>query len=84
MASTPIHGAVNLSLRNIIIVNGFTIERTETNEGHVLIGSGLPGGSCSSSSFDIRNTRFVGTRNTGSAGSPWAGMANAVIDMSRN
>ena len=28
-----IHGAVNLSLHNTITVDGFTIERTSTNEG---------------------------------------------------
>src|SRR5262249_53431263 len=39
-----IHGAVNLSLRNDIVVDGFTIERTPANEGHILIGSGLPSG----------------------------------------
>src|SRR5262249_39609080 len=67
-----LRGVVNLSLRNNIIVDGFTVERTATNEGHVLIGSGLPGGSGTSSSFDLRNNRIIGTRDVG--GTAWAGI----------
>ncbi len=69
-----IHGAVNLSLRNNIVMDGFTLERTDTNEGHVLIGSGNPTGVGASSSFNLKNNRIIGTRNIASPGSPWAGI----------
>ncbi|HUF10186.1 MAG TPA: IPTL-CTERM sorting domain-containing protein [Rhodothermales bacterium] len=66
-----IRGAVNLSLRNDIVMEGFTIERTETNEGHILIGGSIPVGVGATSSFNVLNNRFVGTRNTGTI---WAGI----------
>lgn len=69
-AELTVQGAVNLSLQNDIDVDGFTLERTATNEGHILIGSGNPTGTGPTSSFDIHNNRFIGTRTTGG---PWAG-----------
>ena len=65
---------MNLSLRNNIVVDGFTIERTATNEGHVLIGSSLPGGSGTSSSFLLQNNRINGTRAIVPPGGAWAGI----------
>ncbi len=43
-AEATIRGAVNFSLQNVIVFDGFTMERTATNEGHILIGSGNPTG----------------------------------------
>ena len=72
-----IHGAVNLSLLNTITVDGFTIERTATNEGHILIGGGLPAGTDSTSLFTIQNNRIIGTRSTGTT---WGGIHTNLLD----
>src|SRR5687768_8055486 len=37
---STIRGAVNLSLQTVLVFDGFTLERTASNEGHILIGSG--------------------------------------------
>ena len=60
-----IQGPMNLSLQNTITVDGFTLNRSATNEGHILIGGGSPLGSGSTSVFTIQNNRITGTRSTG-------------------
>src|SRR5688572_14566092 len=68
---STIRGAVNLSLQTVLVFDGFTLERTASNEGHILIGASNATGTEPTSSFDIRNNRFIGTRSTGAV---WAGI----------
>src|SRR5688572_13186775 len=68
---STIRGAVNLSLQTVLVFDGFTLERTASNEGHILIGARGIAGTEPTSSFDIRNNRFIGTRSTGAV---WAGI----------
>jgi hypothetical protein len=77
-----IQGAMNLSLKNVIVVDGFTFERSASNEGHILIGAAQPDGAGATSSFNITNNRFIGTRNTGAI---WAGIhTNFLNDNTRS
>ena len=72
-----IQGPLNLSLQNTITVDGFTLNRSASNEGHILIGGGLPSGSGSTSQFTIQNNRITGSRSTGPT---WAGIHTNFLD----
>jgi uncharacterized repeat protein (TIGR02543 family) len=72
-----IEGALNLSIQNTISVDGFTLNRSSSNEGHILIGGGLPGGSHTTTQLAIQNNRITGSRSTGAT---WAGIHTNFLD----
>ena len=72
-----IQGALNLSIQNTISVDGFTLNRSASNEGHILIGGGLAGGSHTTTQLTIQNNRITGSRSTSPT---WAGIHTNFLD----